>query len=224
MKALFRWVGVEIARLSTREILAATTGAALTLVLLMVCSHDLLGMTGAAMIIASMGASAVLIFAVPHGPLSQPWPLLGGHLVSAVIGVFCARHIPWVPVAAALAVALSIAAMLRLRCLHPPGGATAMTAVIGGPAVHALGYGFIWHPVLLNALIVLGLALAFDRIFRLRRYPSGSRPVPPSAVPPALTHEQLVAAIRSIDSFVDVSEDDLLALTRALESARKPKR
>jgi CBS domain-containing membrane protein len=202
VKALFRWVGVEIARLSTREILAATTGSALTLVLLMVCSH------------------AVLIFAVPHGPLSQPWPLLGGHVVSAVIGVFCARHIPWVPAAAAFAVAISIAAMLRLRCLHPPGGATAMTAVIGGPAVHALGYGFILHPVLLNALIVLGLALAFDRIFRLRRYPSGSRPAPPSAVPPALTHEQLVAAIRSIDSFVDVSEDDLLALTRALESAR----
>ena len=221
MKALFRWVGVEIARLSTREILAATTGTAVTLMLLLVCSRDLLGMTGAAMTIASMGASAVLIFAVPHGPLSQPWPLLGGHLVSALIVVVCARNVPWLPLSCSLSVALSIAAMLRLRCLHPPGGATAMTAVIGGPAIHALGYEYIWHPVLLNALIVLGLAIAFDRIFRLRRYPSGSRPAPPSAVPAELTREQLVAAIRSIDSFVDVSEDDLLALARALESARK---
>lgn len=207
--------------MSTREILAATTGSALTLELLMVCSRDLLGMTGAAMIIASMGASAVLIFAVPHGPLSQPWPLLGrSSCVRGDRGVLRPSH--------------SLDPGCRRACrgaFHrrdapfalPPSarGATAMTAVIGGPAVHALGYGFIWHPVLLNALIVLGLAIAFDRIFRLRRYPSGSRPAPPSVVPPALTHEQLVAAIRSIDSFVDVSEDDLLALTRALESARK---
>ena len=100
-------------------------------------SQTYLGLTGGAGLVASMGASAVLLFAVPHGPLSQPWALVGGHLVSAVIGVACARLDTPPFVAAALAVALAICAMYYLRCIHPPGGATALTAVAGGQSVHA---------------------------------------------------------------------------------------
>jgi CBS domain-containing membrane protein len=91
-------------------------------------SHLLLGSGEVSLlIIASMGASAVLLFAAPHGTLSQPWPVVGGPRVSAVIGVACVGWLGGEPMlAASLAVALSIAAMYSLRCLHPPGGATAL--------------------------------------------------------------------------------------------------
>lgn len=105
------------------------------------------GNQGHSLIIASMGASAVLLFAAPHGTLSRPWPVFGGHVVSALIGVSCVQWLGHdLMIAASLAVGLSITAMYSLRCLHPPGGATALTAVLGGDAVHAMGYVFVWSP------------------------------------------------------------------------------
>ncbi len=73
-------------------------------------------------LLASMGASAVILFAMPHSPVARPWPLVGGHLISASVGILCARWIPQLWVAAAVAVGLSIFAMHLARCLHPPGG------------------------------------------------------------------------------------------------------
>jgi len=99
------------------------------------------------MLVASMGASAVLVFGVPHGIFSRPSNLMAGHLVSALLGVACARNIPSEALAAACAVGLSIGAMRLLKCVHPPGGATALSAVIGGEYVRQLGYGFVWNPV-----------------------------------------------------------------------------
>jgi CBS-domain-containing membrane protein len=119
-----------------------------------------------------MGASAVLLFAVPHGQLSQPWPVFGGHLVSALIGVASAKLVAPPLLAAAVAVALAISAMYYLRCIHPPGGATALTAVAGGETVHALGFHYVLTPVLLNVLIILAVALLFNFPFSWRRYPA----------------------------------------------------
>ncbi|MGD8618674.1 MAG: HPP family protein [Gammaproteobacteria bacterium] len=134
-------------------------------------SQAYLGLSGSASLVASMGASAVLLFAVPHGPLSQPWAVFGGHLISAAIGVGCARlHAP--PLfTSALAVALAISAMHYLRCIHPPGGATALTAVAGGESVHAMGFQFVLTPVLLNVLVILLVAMLFNIPFPWRRYP-----------------------------------------------------
>lgn len=162
---------------------------------------------------ASMGASAVLLFAAPHGAFSQPWPLFGGHVVSALIGVTCARWLGGdLMLAAALAVSLSIAAMYTLRCLHPPGGAIALYAVLGGEAVHALGYGYVLSPVLLNAGVLLGVAIAFNYPFAWRRYPQlwhraavADEPAEKHMIP----HSSLVYALSQIDTFVDVSEEDL---------------
>src|SRR5690625_7242859 len=81
--------------------------------------------------LASMGATAVLLFAVPHGALSQPWAVVGGHVVSAIVGVTCQLLIPNLFWAAALSVGVAVAAMYYLRCIHPPGGATALAAEIG---------------------------------------------------------------------------------------------
>jgi CBS-domain-containing membrane protein len=135
-------------------------------------SEDTLGLHGSSALVASMGASAVLLFAVPHGPLSQPWPLLGGHLLSAAVGVACAKLIAQPLLAAPTAVALAIGVMHYLRCIHPPGGATALSAVVGGEAVHRLGFEYLLTPVLINVLVILLVAVVFNYAFPWRRYPS----------------------------------------------------
>lgn len=139
---------------------------------ILLISHASLGLEGASTLVASMGASAVLLFAVPHGPLSQPWPLLGGHTVSALIGISCAKLLQDPVLAAALAVALAIGAMHYLNCIHPPGGATALSAVVGGEAVHQLGYQYLLTPVLFNAVTILLIAVLFNYPFHWRRYPA----------------------------------------------------
>ena len=169
---------------------------------------------GGVLATASMGASAVLLFAAPHGAFSQPWPVFGGHVVSALIGVSCARWLGGdLMLAAALAVSLSIAAMYTLRCLHPPGGATALYAVLGGEAVHALGYGYLFSPVLLNALVLLAVAVAFNYPFAWRRYPQVWHRRVAAVDEPGekhmIPHSSLVYALSQIDTFVDVSEEDL---------------
>ncbi len=89
------------------------------------------------LLVAPMGASAVLLFAVPASPLAQPWSIIGGNTISALIGVIVAHFVHEPALATGIAVALAIAAMSFTRCLHPPGGAAALTAVLGGPAVTA---------------------------------------------------------------------------------------
>ncbi|OGT29530.1 MAG: hypothetical protein A3K00_02580, partial [Gallionellales bacterium RIFOXYD2_FULL_52_7] len=150
---------------SHAEKIISAVGGFIGILLIMWVSYHYLGTQGAALLVASMGASAVLLFAVPHGELSQPWSLMGGHAVSALIGVACAQSIANLLIAAPLAVALAIAAMHYLRCIHPPGGATAITAVVGGSEVHALGYQFVLTPVLLNAVTLLFAAVAVNYLF-----------------------------------------------------------
>lgn len=124
------------------------------------------------MIIGSFGASAVLIYGAIKSPLAQPRNLLGGHVVSAIIGVTCYKLLPshlWL--AASLAVATAIAAMHLTKTLHPPGGATALIAVIGSSRVHDLGYLYVIVPAATGALIMLVVALLVNNIPRTRRYP-----------------------------------------------------
>ena len=203
---------------SEREHWISAAGGLLGILAVLWVSHLWLGGHGGVLAVASMGASAVLLFAAPHGALSQPWPVFGGHLVSAAIGVFCARWLAADPVlAASLAVALSIAAMYSLRCLHPPGGATALYAVVGGDAVHVLGYSYIWSPVLLNVLVILAVAVAFNYPFRWRRYPQRwhraavrrADPLEAAEEKAMIPHSDLVYALSQIDTFVDISEEDL---------------
>jgi len=186
--------------------------------------------TAAMLIMGSMGSSAVLLFAVPHGPLSQPWPLVGGHLVSAAVGVATAQAIADPLLAAGIAVGAAVTLMYYLRCIHPPGGATAMIAVVGGDGVHALGWQFVLTPTLLNSLAILAIAIAFNAPFPWRRYPRGlvRRAVP---VPGRrsrhrvgeISQADLVYALSEMDTFLDVSENDLLRVYElATEHSRRP--
>lgn len=213
-----RWIGVELDDVSAKEKLVSGIGGGLSMTAIILITHHALGLAGAPMLIASMGASAVLLFAVPHGQLSQPWPVLAGHVGAAVIGVSCAKAIHSTEVAAACAVGITIVCMHQFKFIHPPGGATALTAVIGGPVVRSLGYGYVWEPVLLNALVIVTMAVAFNALFPWRRYPAAlsHRFRPPTAVPSELTHAAILSAMRSIDSFLDITEDDVIRLHQAL--------
>ena len=122
------------------------------------------------LIVAPIGASAVLLFAVPASPLAQPWSIVGGNTISAFVGVTVAMFVQDPAIAIGLAVALAILAMSLTRSLHPPGGAAALTAVIGGTAVTHAGFWFPLVPIALNSLILVGLGIVFHRLAG-RQYP-----------------------------------------------------
>jgi CBS-domain-containing membrane protein len=212
------WLGIELNPVSHGERLVSAAGGFLGIFFILLASWAALGDVEAALlIVGSMGASAVLVFGVPHGPLSQPWALVGGHTVSALVGVAVAMLVPHPFVAAALAVGLAIGAMHYLRCIHPPGGATAITAVIGGPAVQALGFKFLLAPVLLNVAIILASAIVVNAFFAWRRYPAAlvrrHKPDVESGkqhrAAGGLAHSDLEYALRQMNSMIDISETDL---------------
>lgn len=211
---LVRLLGLDPRPVSWTERLLATVGGFVAIYAIQLVSQATLG-EAALPIIASMGASAVLLFAVPHGPLSQPWPVAGGHVSSAVVGVSCATLLGDGPIPAATAVGLAIGLMHLLRCLHPPGGATALFAVLGGPAIHGLGYDFVVAPVLVNVGVILTVAAIFNAPFAWRRYPA-SLAVPaarrehddrPQA--PGVLDEDLAFALSEVGTYIDISEEDL---------------
>ncbi|WAT02593.1 HPP family protein [Rouxiella chamberiensis] len=178
-------------------------------------------------LIAPMGASAVLMFAIPASPLAQPWAIVGGNLVASLVGVTCAQWIPDSGVAAAMAVALSIALMFPLRCIHPPSGAVAVTAVLGGPVISGLGYGFVLYPVLINSLLLTAVALVFNNALK-RRYPhplTASQPVKKAdnvatlnpLQPVTLTAQDIHLALSARGEMVDIDEGDLLEIFSVAE-------
>jgi len=176
---------------------------------------------GTLLMVTSMGATAVLLFAVPQGVLSQPWSVIGGHLLSALVGVSCQKLFPDQSWTGALAVGLSIGVMYYARAIHPPGGATALAAVIGGAEIHRLGYFYLLMPIGINILAILLLAIAFNALFHWRRYPAHlirKQTVIHTRSYPHLSPEDFSAAIEKVDSFIDVSHETLMQL---LEYARE---
>jgi CBS domain-containing membrane protein len=184
-------------------------------------------LTAAPLLAAPIGASAVLLFAVPASPLAQPRAVIGGNLVSALAGVSCAILIPWPAAAAAAAVALAIAAMALLRCLHPPGGAVALTAVIGGPAVTSLGYGFVLEPIALCSILAVAAAVPLNRMLghtyphrahaagpHSQRDRAANDPAPRLA---AFLPADIDNALARYGDLLDVSREDLDALFRDVE-------
>jgi len=219
MKNLYSIIGVEQTSVSHTERIASLVGGFISILCIFVVSQWAIDSIASAVIIASMGSSAVLLFAVPHGPLSQPWPVFGGHLVSALVGVTCTQLFSNEVLAASLAVGLAIGAMYYMRCIHPPGGATALGAVIGGEATHELGYQFVITPVLLNVTIIILVGVLFNYMFSWRRYPIFLHRLKmekqsdlTQAHPSNISHEDFVYALSQIDSFIDINEHDLIRI------------
>lgn len=210
---LLRVLGWREDATSHAEKLISALGAFCALGAVWVVTHWVMPAEEALWVVASTGASAVLLFAVPHGPLSQPWAVLGGQLISALVGISCQQWLPDHPLTPALAVALAILAMHYARCIHPPGGATALTCVVAGPGIHALGYQFLFTPVLLNVGVILLVAVLFNSLFPWRRYPAAlaRQPLRPTP-PPGLAPEDIHHALRQLDSYIDIRFDDLLEI------------
>jgi len=224
------WLGIERNTTTHAEKWISGVGAffgilAVSLVLHAGLPQGLTGGAAGAVMLASFGASAVLLFAVPHGALSQPWAIAGGHLVSAAVGVSCQKLFPGQPWSPALAAGAAVAAMYYLRCIHPPGGATSLAAVIGSEDLHALGYHYLLAPVGISVAAILLVALAYNALFPWRRYPVHlhRRRREAAGVPAAerrfeLTQEDFSAAMAQLNSYVDINEE---SLTELLELAKQ---
>ncbi|MPS47415.1 MAG: HPP family protein [Methylobacillus sp.] len=157
-----------------QEKFRACLGALLGMLASGFLSAWLLGAESLPFLMAPLGASAVLLYAVPASPLAQPWSLIGGNLLSALVGVASLHWIASIPVAAAVAVSVAIGVMFALRCLHPPGGAVALTAVLSESlALEHTAYFMLL--VAINSGVLLVVALVYNNASR-RRYPHQSRP------------------------------------------------
>jgi CBS-domain-containing membrane protein len=213
-----------------REMLFSVLGAFIAVAILGAEVHYLAdNTTFHLLLLASMGASTCLLFAIPHSPLAQPWPMFGGHVVSAVVAVACAQWIPELLWSTAAAVALAIASMYYLRCIHPPSAGTAMLAVIGGQTIHGLGWGLV-GVVAINAAILLLSAVVINNLIPGRRYPlrhthhphhqqyTQTAPTPELT----LTEADFAWALDQMDGVIAVAEEDLVDLYEfAVEHARR---
>ena len=176
-------------------------------------------------LVAPMGASAVLVYAVPGSPLAQPWSVIGGNVTSALVGLAAGWLIEPLPLAAAVGVGAAIAAMIALRCLHPPGGACALTAVLAPAAVTSHGVTFAFWPVGLGSVVLVVVGVAFHTALG-RSYPhlaaapptpAPGRAVDASAAGRGVEAEDVAAAMARLDQGLDVAPGDVLALMRDAE-------
>ena len=206
------------------ERLRACVGALLGLTIAGALMHVLPGSpTSLPLLAAPMGASAVLVFAVPSSPLAQPWSVIGGNTVGATVGVTLALLIHDPALAGALAVALTIALMFALRCVHPPSGAVALTAAFGSPlsgtAVHSLGYHFVITPIALQSVMLVCLGLIYHMVTG-HRYPHAARHADDQADrahQPATANfarEDLEAVLQRRGEMLDIDLEDLEDLLR----------
>lgn len=176
------------------------------------------------LLLGSMAASAVLLFAVPHSPLAQPWNLIGGHLISALAGWVCILLIDNPLIAAGLAVGAAIFLMHYCNCLHPPGAATALTLVLSSAQFHSMGWQSVLLIVTINAGLSLLLAVLINNLLPGRTYPMPHvAPAPPKPGPfISLEQRDLEWALTQMQGVIDVSAEDLagiyeLALKHAQE-------
>jgi len=207
----------HVAPISITEKIRSALAAGIAMLLLGLALKFLPHFNYPMLMLGSMAASAVLLFAVPHSQMAQPWPLFGGHLVSVLAGWACIQLVSDPLLAAGCAVCLAVFLMHYLNCLHPPGGATALTLVLSSAQFHPMGWTWVTYIVAMNAGISLVLALLINNVIPGRHYPTPiHNPVQPGADPaatPVMIEEHDIAwAASRMDSFVDISEEDLVMI------------
>jgi CBS domain-containing membrane protein len=203
-----------------RERVIAAAGALLGIALAAFGSTLLSGSPGGGLLLAApIGASAVLVFAVPSSPMARPWPVIGGNIVSATAGIAAARWLGPSALAAGVGVSGAILAMSVLRCLHPSGGGTALLGVVGGPAVLAHGYAFALVPVGLNAVLLVGAGIFFHLVSG-HSYPHRVAKV--SAL--RITAGDIDAALDEAHESFDIAREDLQMLLEAAERHAEARR
>ena len=200
-------------RVDTRERLRVCVGAAIGILLTGLIARWWGGLHGeTAWLAAPLGASAVLVFGVPASPLAQPWSVIGGNVLSALVGSLCARWIDDPAWACGLAVGLAIGVMFALRCLHPPGGATALlTALTGATPAFAV------FPMLIDSALLVATAVLYNELTG-RRYPHLPQRAPGTQTSRFSTAD-LDAALSHYTQVLDVSRDDLEDILHFAEAA-----
>ncbi|PKO44712.1 MAG: hypothetical protein CVU30_02325 [Betaproteobacteria bacterium HGW-Betaproteobacteria-3] len=193
---------------NSRERLRVVLGAGLGIGLTGWLSHLLHLPSPLTWIVAPMGASAVLVFGVPASPMAQPWAVVGGNTLSALVAVACMHIAGPVNLAAAAAVALAIAVMFATRSLHPPGGATALLIVLSGATDPVIALA----PVMLNSVLLCSVGLLWNNATG-RQYPHRQIATDTgSAASTQVTESDLDAVLARYNQVLDVSRDDLQAL------------
>ena len=190
-------------------------GAALGILLTGLLSQWL-APAASAWLIAPVGASAVLVFGVPSSPLAQPWSVVGGNTLSALVGTACAMLIPDTNLAAALAVSLAIGVMVLARCLHPPGGAAALLVVL----LHHPSWSFVAFPFFVNSLLLVVAGMVYNSVTG-RAYPHRHVPIPETPQPAdanRFTRADLDAALLHYNQVLDVDPDDLVELLQRAQA------
>lgn len=173
-------------------------------------------------IVAPIGASSVLVFAIPASPLAKPYAVIMGNVLSAAIGVLVSIAIPHQMLAAGLAVGLAIIAMTATRSLHPPGGAAALTAVLLHPSLAGPTAALLFPlvPVGLNSLILVCVGIAFHRL-SCRSYPHHAMPPSPTTeTATELRREDILAALHKTGEAFDIELEDLERLLTLAEEHR----
>lgn len=171
------------------------------------------------LLVAPLGASAVLVFAIPASPLAQPWPVIGGDLLSALVGLGAGVVLGDPVVSAAVGVCLAIALMTMARCLHPPGGACALLCALGatGPANWDFSYML---PITANVLTLVIVGWLYNNLTG-HRWPHVQYPVPrrttPIPTPSDYRRSDIEEVLADWEELLDVDVDDLDAVFRAVE-------
>jgi len=224
----FKYLTVDPVNFSVKAKLLALIACFCSIFLIALSTKLLSPWPSSPLLVASMGASAIILFFIPNSPLAQPWPFVGGQLISATIGVFCALNITEPLTAQASAVGGSILVMLLLRCLHPPGAATSLTPVMMPLAsIQTLGYSFVLIPVAINVFVMLLLTLFINRWVLKINYPS---PLPIKkkqrqrhtlSAPShkiGFSEQDLNQALKESDIFVDMTHAQLSHLLLKVET------
>jgi CBS domain-containing membrane protein len=217
-RAFFAWLqALRPVRMQvdSTEKLRIVIGAGLGIAIAAWLSH-VAGGPASVWLVGPLGASAVLVFGVPASPLAQPWSVVAGNAASALVGILCVRWLDAPLLAtASLAVALAIAAMFVLRCLHPPGGAMALTMALG----HIADPAFAAFPVLLNSVLLVAVGIAYNNATR-RRYPhaQAAAAATPNAATSVVSRVDVDAALARYNQILDVPRDDLQALLQDAEA------
>lgn len=221
---LLRHLAVDPVNLSNKGKVQATLACFFSILLIALFTRITIAGAAYPIIVASMGASAVILFIIPNSPLAQPWPFVGGQLVSACVGVACAQNIEDIALASSVSVGAAVALMLLLRCLHPPGAATSLAPILGG---NSIGYDFILIPVGINVLFMLFFTIVINRWLLKRDYPS---PLPKPKInhqrhtvsKPShrvgISEQDIEQALDDMDMFVDLTHTDLSRLLSHAET------
>jgi CBS domain-containing membrane protein len=210
---LFPYFGQDQTNVSQHERFRAAGGAFVGLLLTMLVGRYLGGMAGIRdWAMASLGASALLIFVLPSSPMAQPWAVIGGNVISAVIGIACVNLVDNPMVTAPVAVGLSILGMFVLRCLHPPAAAVAMITSLGSIS----HFEYAVFPVLTDSVLLILAAVIYNNLTG-KAYPYFLSPKPLASFAEANQSKEIDDVLARYNQVIDINREDLATLISQVE-------